>query len=191
VEARAAPARADAKKPPAPRGPARLGGQAGRRGPSAHHGGEDEAARLANPTTSPPPPRSSRPCSRRPQCASTNSSALARTPIHTNAIASQSFMASAYAMEADANLNAIPLTNGGQHRQAAARNFSTPASPRHFKNPAAARRRRTRWRTRPPWHRADRDDPELVFRLNVHRGALFPCGPTRLRSRRRPSAARR
>jgi hypothetical protein len=42
-------------------------------------------------------------------------------------------MASAYAMEADANLNAIPLTNGGQHRQAAARNFSTPASPRHFK----------------------------------------------------------
>src|SRR4029077_18206380 len=86
--------------------PARLGGQAGRRGPSAHHGGEDEAARLANPTTSPPPPRSSRPCSRRPQCASTNSSALARTPIHTNATASQSFMASAYAMEADANLNA-------------------------------------------------------------------------------------
>src|SRR6201987_4792949 len=52
--------------------PARLGGQAGRGGPSAHHRGEDEAARLANPTTSPPPPRSSRPCSRRPQCASTN-----------------------------------------------------------------------------------------------------------------------
>jgi hypothetical protein len=37
-------------------------------------------------------------------------------------------------------------------------------------------------------HRADRDDPELVFRLNVHRGALFPCGPTRLSSRRRPNA---
>ena len=50
---------------------------------------------------------------------STNTSAPARTPIHSTEITSQSFMASAYAMEADANLNASanewrPALTGGR-----------------------------------------------------------------------------